>query len=248
MNPYPAPHITLTDEGEKRLDWLCLSRSSCGGEPAPTSGVGPGVTNAPSRTRPTDGPLDHRLRRTRGRHHRRASERRRAIIENHVPTDANEAFAQLGRIVFGEQPLDRILEQVVHIAKKVIPTPVEVPITLIADDKPFTVAFTDPSAVELDERQYETERGPCLDAAASGQLISIPYTSAETRWPRFTQTAAENGVASTLSVPLPVQRQVTGALNFYASEPAAFSEEIVELTQTFAAHAAVAAANAHLYE
>jgi GAF domain-containing protein len=61
------------------------------------------------------------------------------------------------------------------------------------------------------------------------------------------QAAADRGIGSTLSVPLPVQRQVTGALNFYATETAAFSEESVELAQTFAAHAAVAAANAHLY-
>jgi GAF domain-containing protein len=191
----------------------------------------------------------HRLRRTRTRRqHRRASERRRAISETHSPTDTNEAFAQLGRIVLGEQPLETILEQVVHIAKKVLPTPVEASITLVADDQPFTVAFTDQSAVELDERQYETERGPCLDAAASGQLISIPDTSAETPWPRFTQTAAQRGIGSTLSVPLPVQRQVTGALNFYATEVAAFSEANIDLAQTFAAHAGVAAANAHLYE
>jgi transcriptional regulator with GAF, ATPase, and Fis domain len=71
---------------------------------------------------------------------------------------------------------------------------------------------------------------------------------AETRWPRFTETAVEHGIRSSLSIPLPVQREVTGALNFYASETEAFTEEKFELAQTFAAHAAVAVANAHLYE
>ena len=166
----------------------------------------------------------------------------------HAPAEAADAFAQLGRIVLGEQPLASILEQVVHIAKQVLPAPVEASITFIAGDEPATVAFTAQTAVDLDERQYETERGPCLDAAASGHLISIADMATETRWPRFTQTAVERGIRSSLSIPLPVQREVTGALNFYATETAAFTDEAVELAQTFAAHAAVAVANVHLYE
>ena len=49
-------------------------------------------------------------------------------------------------------------------------------------------------------------------------------------------------------MPLPIQRNVTGALNFYASSVDAFSEETIELAEMFAAHAAIAVANAHLYE
>jgi AmiR/NasT family two-component response regulator len=45
-----------------------------------------------------------------------------------------------------------------------------------------------------------------------------------------------------------VQREITGALNFYARDADAFSDESLDLAQTFAAHAAVAVANAHLYE
>ena len=171
------------------------------------------------------------------------------MSNNSIPPDASEAFAELGRIVLGEQPLEAILEQVVHIATRVLPAQVEASITFIAgDEHPSTVAFTGEPALALDERQYEDDRGPCLDAATSGQLISIPDVTAETRWPKFTQAAAERGVGSTLSVPLPMQRQVTGALNFYATEPGAFSDQSIELAETFAAHAAVAAANAHLFE
>jgi GAF domain-containing protein len=165
-----------------------------------------------------------------------------------TPLEPDDAFAQLGRIVLGEQPLAAILEQVVHIAKQVLPVPAEASITLITGDDPATLAFTGQVAIELDERQYEADRGPCLDAAASGHLISIPDTSSETRWPRYAQTAAEHGVRSSLSVPLPVQREITGALNFYAREIDAFSDETIDLAQTFAAHAAVAVANAHLFE
>jgi GAF domain-containing protein len=167
---------------------------------------------------------------------------------NHSPPAAQEAFAQLGKIVLGDQPLGTILEQVVHIGRRVLPAATEASITLIAGDDPSTVAYTGDTALALDEGQYEAERGPCLDAASSGTLIMVPDLAADDRWPTFAAAAVEHGVLSSLSVPLPVQRDVTGALNFYATKARAFSDETIDLAQTFAGHAAVAAANAHLYE
>jgi GAF domain-containing protein len=169
------------------------------------------------------------------------------VTDTSLP-EPNEAFLALGRIVLGDRPLAEILEQVVHIAKQTLPMSLEVSITLIGDDQAKTVGFTGPTAIVLDERQYENESGPCLDAAASGQLISIPDMDGENRWPLFADSAKEQGVHSSLSIPLPVQRQVTGALNFYAADAEAFNENTISLAQTFAGHAAVAVANAHLYE
>ena len=135
-----------------------------------------------------------------------------------------------------------------HIARQVLPITVEASITLLSRDDATTVASTDEVAVTLDERQYDDERGPCLDAAAAGERIRITDMRSEPRWPRFAAAAANAGVLSSLSMPLPIQRNVTGALNFYASSVDAFSEETIELAEMFAAHAAVAVANAHLYE
>jgi GAF domain-containing protein len=171
-----------------------------------------------------------------------------AIMTDTSPPAADEAFRALGQIVLGERPLAEILEQVVHIAKQALPTSVESSITLLTGDEAHTMGFTGPTAIALDERQYEDESGPCLDAAASAQLVSVPDMGSETRWPRFAASAVEQGVHSSLSVPLPMQRQVTGALNFYAADADAFDENTISLAQTFAAHAAVAVANAHLYE
>jgi len=170
------------------------------------------------------------------------------MTSNHTPIDAKDAFAQLGRIVLGEQPLESVLDQVVRIARQVLPVPTEASITLIAGDEPSTVAYTNDTALALDEWQYEAERGPCLDSAASGTLILIPDMTQDERWPRFSSAAVDGGVRSSLSVPLPIQRNVTGALNFYASDVDAFDDETVDLAQTFAGHAAVATANAHLFE
>ena len=170
------------------------------------------------------------------------------VTSDHSPPQANEAFLELGKIVLGDEPLPQILERVVHLAKHILPPPIEASITLVDRDRPSTVAFTGDVAMALDERQYEEDRGPCLDAAASGQKVVIIDMRSDTRWPKFADSAVTYGIASSLSIPLPVQRQVTGALNFYATSPDAFNDQAVQLAETFAAHAAVAVANAHLYE
>jgi GAF domain-containing protein len=160
----------------------------------------------------------------------------------------DEAFTELGKIVLGEQPLPQILEQVVHLAKAMLPVETEASITLIAGEEPATLAFTGPVAIALDERQYEDEAGPCLASAQAGHVIVVPDIPAETRWPKYGEAAAAHGICSSLSVPLPVQRNVTGAMNFYATDVDAFDNGIIDLAEAFAGHAAVAVANAHLYE
>jgi len=72
--------------------------------------------------------------------------------------------------------------------------------------------------------------------------------SSEKRWPQFTARAVQAGCHSSLSVGLPVHESVAGAMNIYATEPRAFDDDAVALAQTFAGYAAIALANAHLYD
>ena len=99
----------------------------------------------------------------------------------------------------------------------------------------------------LDERQYEADRGPCLDAAAGSVLVSVPDTAIEDRWQQFAEAATEAGVGSSLSMGIPIQDAVVGALNIYGSTARAFDADAIELARTFAGYAAIALANAHLY-
>jgi GAF domain-containing protein len=108
--------------------------------------------------------------------------------------------------------------------------------------------FTGELARALDEVQYERGYGPCLDASASACTMSVPEMSSEGRWPDWAARCVEAGVNSSLSIGLPVEEAVTGALNVYATKPNAFDDGAVVLAQTFAEYAAVALANAHLYD
>jgi GAF domain-containing protein len=159
---------------------------------------------------------------------------------------AVDPFAELSRIVLGDESLDSILDRVANLARAVVTTADEVSVTLVTNGHPQTAASTGALATAMDQTQYEEGDGPCLTAARVKEVVSVPDATSAA-WPMFAAAARERGVGSSLSVGLPVKEQVIGALNMYAKSANAFDERSVELAQTFAGHAAVALANASLY-
>ncbi|GIF17184.1 GAF and ANTAR domain-containing protein [Actinoplanes teichomyceticus] len=164
------------------------------------------------------------------------------------PMDPNEAFAELGRIRLADVDIDTLLDKIAQLAKHTIPGAAEVSVTLLRGDNAHTAAFTGELARNLDEVQYERGHGPCLDASTGTASLSVPDTSSEDRWSDWARDAQQAGALSSLSIGLPVQEKITGALNIYATKPHAFDDDAIALAQTFAGFAAVGLANAHLYD
>ena len=164
------------------------------------------------------------------------------------PMNPVEAFAELGRIKLAEVDIDQLMDKITQLAKRAIPGASEVSVTLLRGDDAHTASYTGELALSLDEWQYEQGHGPCLDASAGNTSLSLPDMSTEARWPDWAQRARQAGAHSSLSIGLPVQEQVTGALNIYATEAHAFDDDAITTAQTFAGYAAVALANAHLYD
>ncbi|BCJ40649.1 transcriptional regulator [Actinoplanes ianthinogenes] len=164
------------------------------------------------------------------------------------PMDPTAAFRELGRINLGETDLEGVLATVADLAKRTIPGAFEVSVTLIRDRGPHTVASTGTAADRIDKWQYERGSGPCLDACRQGATLCVDDASAERRWPGWAEQAGSVGVRSALSVGLPIRERVGAALNIYAEAVCAFDDDAVALAETFAGYAAVALANAHLYD
>ena len=162
--------------------------------------------------------------------------------------EPHPALLELGQIRFNDIDLNGVLLKVAELAKRAIPKTSDVSVTLVRDQQAFTAAFTGADALELDESQYDAGYGPCLEVAQATGVISIPDMAAETLWPTFTKQALAHGLHSSLSIALPVQESVVGALNLYSRSKSAFDQDSVELGLTFASYAAVAIANAHLYQ
>lgn len=159
-----------------------------------------------------------------------------------------EALAELGRIDFARHDLRGVLSRVATLARSTLVPGGEVSITLLRGGAASTAAFTGEPALRLDETQYRSAAGPCLDAASTGKTRLVIDMATETRWPAFTAAAGTAGISSSLSVPMPIQDGIAGALNIYSPSAQAFDAGTVELGRAFAAHAAVAIGNAHLFD
>jgi GAF domain-containing protein len=96
----------------------------------------------------------------------------------------------------------------------------------------------------LDSLQQQTGTGPCIDAARAQSVITIDNTLTEDRWAGFGQKAAELGVSSMLCVPLWVDELRLGTLSLYGGKPDVFAPQHRQLTDLYAAHAAIALADA----
>jgi GAF domain-containing protein len=167
---------------------------------------------------------------------------------NSAPTvEPAAAIAELSRIVLADETVETVLQRIAELAKRAVPGAVEVSVTLVRADVPVTAAYTGQLALDADEMQYERGFGPCLDAARGGVVMRIDDMATETRWPDYAPKAAGIGIGSSLSVPLPLQEDVIGALNIYGGQPGAFDDEALRVAETFSGHAAVALANADLY-
>ncbi len=107
-----------------------------------------------------------------------------------------------------------------------------------------TVAATDPIAEFIDRAQYETGEGPCLSALWDEPVMRMSDMNAEARWPQWTARARAHGVRSMLCFRLFVAQNRLGALNLYACNPDAFTDDDEDVGRVFATHAAVALAAA----
>ena len=96
-------------------------------------------------------------------------------------------------------------------------------LTLEQAGRGLTVTYSGELAAAGDERQYELDDGPCLQAMRTGERVAVTDMAAEQRWGLYPQRAVEAGVRSSLSFPLAVGKRGRGALNLYATGANAFT-------------------------
>jgi GAF domain-containing protein len=104
-----------------------------------------------------------------------------------------------------------------------------------------SVAATHRYAMLLDAIQNRHREGPCLAVAWEHHIMRVDDLSVDQRWPRYQRCALEQTpIRSVLSYELFVDGTGMAALNFYADQPHAFSDESLELGGILATHVALA--------
>jgi GAF domain-containing protein len=110
-------------------------------------------------------------------------------------------------------------------------------------DRPRTAVYTDAKVLEIDEAQYQADRGPCLDAARERVVLRMVDAEVDgDRWPEFAEAARRHGVRTTLSVPVLVGDHSIGALNFYDRRAGYFGDDLDDPAAGFAGQMAIVAA------
>jgi hypothetical protein len=110
-------------------------------------------------------------------------------------------------------------------------------LTLEEAGRGYTVAYSGDLAARGDERQYELDDGPCLQALRTGELVSVTDMAEESRWGLYPERALDAGVRSSLSFPLPLGERGRGALNLYASRAHAFADADADAGRSWAGQA-----------
>ena len=162
---------------------------------------------------------------------------------------SSQALRALSQFLISETSMGDTLLKVSEITMEALPAAEMAGISVLGEEgEPKTAIFTDEESPEMDTAQYQSGKGPCLDAWRFGRVVRIDdMVKAEEDYADFASAAKAHGVESTLSLPLMAGGHGVGALNLYARTPAGFTEEDEVVGMDLAAAAAIVLANASAY-
>ncbi len=166
-----------------------------------------------------------------------------------VPDRLAHDLSELARDLHRTDDPDEVLREVVHAAMDLVPGAQAGSVTALVGGKHVVhKAESGQLPARVDAVMSEVDEGPCLSALRQRRIIRVDDMRREARWPRFAPRAADLGALSMLAFPMFVKEDSLSALNLYAEQAAAFTEESEHVGMLLAAHAAVAYSGAQRAE
>jgi len=158
-----------------------------------------------------------------------------------------DELSDLAGLLQTDESLETMLGHVADIAVRAIPACDAAGVTLFEHDRVTTAAASGPLVQRVDNHQYDTDEGPCLESLRTGEIRRSPSLADDTRWPKFRGPTLDEGVVSCLSLPLVIGNHGTGGvLNLYSqNRPFEDADEVIG--RRFMPPASVAVANARAY-
>lgn len=168
--------------------------------------------------------------------------------------EAAEALEALRDAFTGEESLETALQRLAETAATAIPDADAVTVSVVASERPRTVAATDDRLIDVDEKQYGANRGPCFESAHSLRPVRAVVGEHPDAWPEFESSAADHGIRAYLSVPVVLPSKDTaeeehvGTLNLYSYTATAFDPFDEGLMRLFTAAASATITSAHRWQ
>ena len=166
-----------------------------------------------------------------------------------MPTDHSsvERSAAITNFFVGGRSFTDTLQTVADLSVRAVPVAAFAGITTLIEGRPKTVAHTHPTALIVDQVQYDSGEGPCLDAFNDGEIYRVVDTATPGRWSEFRQACSRHGIKSTMSLPLVAEDTCYGALNLYSRHADIFGPEEIRVGQEFVAQLSIVVANSYAY-
>lgn len=149
----------------------------------------------------------------------------------------------LAELRLSELTLDSLLGHIGRFGTEVLDGWEAAGTSLVEGDQVATFGITDDRIRSIDQAQYDQGSGPCVDAIMNSDTFYFNGTDVEPRWRQFAEVAGREQIYSVLSVPMKVDGETVGALNFYSGERDALRPGQREEALMFASQAAVTVAN-----
>jgi ANTAR domain len=158
--------------------------------------------------------------------------------------DLSAVIRSLATVPVDRTTVSSVLAVLVDQAAPVLGAAPDASLTFVRRGAGRTLASTSDLALRLDEVQYRSDAGPCLDAATTGRPTQALAGDAA-RWPDVARALREVGIDSIWSHPLPLTGPATASLNLYVRDGGAADGEVAA---ALVEAAAVPVTNAWLYE
>lgn len=170
---------------------------------------------------------------------RQSADAQRAASPGSRPLAAE--FVKIGQALLRGDDIEQGMAEVVHAAVQFVNGCDAASFSVLARHVVTTIAATSPLANELDQVQYRTSQGPCLQAIRTLEAVISDDLSHDERWPAFVAEAARS-VSSAMATPVLDDRATKtsfGSLNAYGTNTGAFDQDDQDTAVLLTAHLGV---------
>ena len=151
------------------------------------------------------------------------------------------ALTQAASEIHAPRSLNETLDAIAQAARHAVPGFDHAGVSVKhRDGKLETLAATGQLVWELDDAQYATEQGPCVDAIRACEVVVLEDPGSDGRWPGYLPVALKHGLRAQLGICLQVDGESLGGLNLYSLTARSVDREALHIAQLFATHAALA--------
>ncbi|GAB3311480.1 ANTAR domain-containing protein [Epidermidibacterium keratini] len=153
----------------------------------------------------------------------------------------SEILEQLAKEIYADGEPQSIYDSIVRHAVRLVDGCDHASIMLKASGRYMTIAATSDVALLIDTLERQVGEGPCVDAIEDEGVQSDPDINKHATWPGLAKLVREQtDVRGMMGIRLLVDNRKIGALNLFANEADAFSEDSIDQAAIIASFASMA--------